>query len=584
MLNIIKNFNKKEILAIFISFIFIVLQVFLELKIPDYMSNITTFVQTGSTTSKILTEGLYMLLCALGSMVCAIIVGYIIANSCSAFSRNLRERLFKKVSSFSMEEIKNFNTSSLITRTTNDVTNVEMLLTMGLQTIIKAPITAVWAVMKIMGKNFTWTIITGGAVIVLLIGVVLIMTTVIPRFKQIQKLLDGVNELTRENLKGIRVIRAFNAERYQENKFARQNEKLTGTLLFTQKVIALMSPLMYLIMNGVALSIYFFGAYIINGVAINLRIDLFSSMIIFTSYATQVIISFLMLAMIFAMYPRASISIERINEVLNTRSKIRNGKVKKAKTNHEVEFINVSFKYPDSDEYTLKDISFKATRGQMVAIIGSTGSGKSTLINLVPRFYDATEGVILVDGVDVKDYDLEYLYDKIGYVPQKAVMFNGSVNYNVSYGKKDNYKITEDTIKEAIKVAQAEDFVLKMEDKYESNISEGGTNISGGQKQRIAIARAIARDPEIYIFDDSFSALDYKTDYALRNELKNYTRDAISIVVSSRIGTIKNADKIIVLDNGKCVGMGTHKHLLKTCKVYQEIAYSQLSKEELQNG
>ena len=584
MLNIIKNFNKKEILAIFISFIFIVLQVFLELKIPDYMSNITTFVQTGSTTSKILTEGTYMLLCALGSMVCAIIVGYIIANSCSAFSSNLREKLFKKVSSFSMEEIKNFNTSSLITRTTNDVTNVEMLLTMGLQTIIKAPITAAWAVMKIMGKNFTWTIITGGAVIVLLIGVVLIMTTVIPRFKQIQKLLDGVNELTRENLKGIRVIRAFNAERYQENKFARQNEKLTGTLLFTQKVIALMSPLMYLIMNGVALSIYFFGAYIINGAAINLRIDLFSSMIIFTSYATQVIISFLMLAMIFAMYPRASISIERINEVLNTRSKIRNGKVKKAKTNHEVEFINVSFKYPDSDEYTLKDISFKATRGQMVAIIGSTGSGKSTLINLVPRFYDATEGVILVDGVDVKDYDLEYLYDKIGYVPQKAVMFNGSVNYNVSYGKKDNYKITEDTIKEAIKVAQAEDFVLKMEDKYESNISEGGTNISGGQKQRIAIARAIARDPEIYIFDDSFSALDYKTDYALRNELKNYTRDAISIVVSSRIGTIKNADKIIVLDNGKCVGMGTHKHLLKTCKVYQEIAYSQLSKEELQNG
>ena len=584
MFNILKNFTKKEILAISISFIFIILQVFLELKIPDYMSNITTLVQTGSTTSKILGEGVYMLLCALGSMVCAIIVGYIIANSCSAFSRNIREKLFNKVSSFSMEEIKKFNTSSLITRTTNDVTNVEMLLTMGLQTIIKAPITAVWAVMKIMGKNFTWTAITGGAVMVLLIGVTLIMTTVIPRFKQIQKLLDGVNELTRENLTGIRVIRAFNAEHYQESKFARQNEKLTGTLLFTQKVIALMSPLMYLIMNGVALSIYFFGAYIINGAAINLRIDLFSSMIIFTSYSTHVIFSFLMLVMIFAMYPRAAISIDRINEVLNTKSKIKNGKEKHSKTNHEVEFINVSFKYPDSDEYTLKDISFKAERGQMVAIIGSTGSGKSTLINLLPRFYDATEGVILVDGVNVKDYDLEYLYDKIGYVPQKAVMFNGSVNYNDSYGKKDNYRITEDTIKEAIKVAQAEDFVLKMEEKYESNIAEGGTNISGGQKQRIAIARAIARDPEIYIFDDSFSALDYKTDYALRSELKKYTREAISIVVSSRIGTIKNADKIIVLDNGKCVGMGTHKELLKNCEVYKEIAYSQLSKEELQNG
>ena len=583
MLNILKNFNKKEILAIFISFIFIVLQVFLELKIPDYMSNITTLVQTGSETSKILTQGIYMLICAFLSMICAIVVGYIIANSCSSFSKNIREKLFKKVSLLSMEEIKKFNTSSLITRTTNDVTNVESFLIMGLQTIIKAPVTAVWAIMKILGKNFTWTIITGGAVVILLIGVTLIMTTVLPRFKLIQKMIDGVNELTRENLKGIRVIRAFNAEKYQEKKFERQNEKLTNTLLFTQKVIALMSPMMYLIMNGVALSIYFFGAFIINNSAIELRIDLFSSMIIFTSYATQVIMSFLMFAFIFAMYPRAAISIDRINEVLNTKTKIKSGKLRKSKTNHEIEFINVSFKYPDSEEYTLKDISFKAQRGQMIAIIGSTGSGKSTLINLVPRFYDATEGVILVDGVNIKEYDLEYLYDKIGYVPQKAVMFNGSVNYNVSYGKKDNYNITEDTIKEAIKVAQAEDFVLKMDNTYESNIAEGGTNISGGQKQRIAIARAIARDPEIYIFDDSFSALDYKTDYILRSELKKYTKDAISLVVASRIGTIKNADKIIVLDNGKCVGMGTHKELLKNCEVYKEIAYSQLSKEELLN-
>ena len=583
MFKLLKNFEKKQWIYMFFAFVFIVLQVYLELKIPDYMSTITTLVQTGGTTSKILNSGIYMLICAFASMISSIIVGYIIANSGSLFSKNIREKLFKKVSSFGMEEIKKFNTSSLITRTTNDVTQVEMLLTMGLQMLIKAPITAVWAIFKIVGKNYTWTIITGGAVVILLTFVITLMIIVIPRFKKIQKLIDNINELTRENLKGIRVIRAFNAEKYQEDKFESVNKKLTDTQVFTQKVMGFMSPMMYMIMNGVALSIYFFGAYIINDANISLRIDLFSNMVIFSSYATQVIMSFLMLTFIFVMYPRAAVSIERINEVLDTKARIKNGKLKESKSVGEVEFINVSFKYPDSEEYMLKNISFKANRGETVAIIGSTGSGKSTLINLIPRFYDSTEGTILIDGVDIKKLDLSYLHDKLGYASQKAIIFSGSVSDNVKYGHKDNYEITTNKIKEAIRVAQAEEFVLKMENKYDSDLAEGGTNVSGGQKQRLSIARAIARDPEIYIFDDSFSALDYKTDYILRKELKKYTKEATSIIVAQRIGTIINADKIIVLDKGKCVGMGTHKELLKNCDVYKEIAYSQLSKEELEH-
>ena len=583
MFKLLKNFEKKQWIYMFFAFVFIVLQVYLELKIPDYMSTITTLVQTGGTTSKILKSGIYMLICAFASMISSIIVGYIIANSGSLFSKNIREKLFKKVSSFGMEEIKKFNTSSLITRTTNDVTQVEMLLTMGLQMLIKAPITAVWAIFKIVGKNYTWTIITGGAVVILLTFVITLMIIVIPRFKKIQKLIDNINELTRENLKGIRVIRAFNAEKYQEDKFESVNKKLTDTQVFTQKVMGFMSPMMYMIMNGVALSIYFFGAYIINDANISLRIDLFSNMVIFSSYATQVIMSFLMLTFIFVMYPRAAVSIERINEVLDTKARIKNGKLKESKSVGEVEFINVSFKYPDSEEYMLKNISFKANRGETVAIIGSTGSGKSTLINLIPRFYDSTEGTILIDGVDIKKLDLSYLHDKLGYASQKAIIFSGSVSDNVKYGHKDNYEITTNKIKEAIRVAQAEEFVLKMENKYDSDLAEGGTNVSGGQKQRLSIARAIARDPEIYIFDDSFSALDYKTDYILRKELKKYTKEATSIIVAQRIGTIINADKIIVLDKGKCVGMGTHKELLKNCDVYKEIAYSQLSKEELEH-
>ena len=452
---------------------------------------------------------------------------------------------------------------------------------MGLQMMIKAPITAIWAILKILNKSWQWSVLTLIAVIILLMTVATIILIVLPKFKVVQKLIDNINNLTRENLTGIRVIRAFNAEKYQEDKFEEENTKLTNTQLFNQKMLSIMSPIMYLIMNLLTLGIYFIGATLISNSLLADKISLFSDMVVFSSYAMQVIIAFLMLAMIFIMYPRAAVSTDRINEVLNTKTKVEDGKISKENdVKGKVEFKNVSFKYPDSDEYILKDVSFTANKGETVAFIGSTGSGKSTLINLVPRFYDATDGEILIDDINIKDYTLETLHSKLGYVPQRAVMFNGSINYNVSYGSK---KITDKKIKEAIKVAQAEEFVSKMPDKYEHNIAQGGTNVSGGQKQRLAIARAIAKDPEIYIFDDSFSALDYKTDYLLRTELKKYTKTATSLIVAQRIGTIMNADKIIVLDEGNVVGIGTHKELLKNCPVYKEIAYSQLSKEELEN-
>ena len=583
MTKLFKKKKKKDYLMIILSSIFIIFQVWLELKIPDYMSEITRLVQISGAINDILVQGLYMVLCAFASFASSCVVGYIIANVASGFSRNIREKLFNKVEEFGMEEIKKFQTSSLITRTTNDVTHVESMLTFGLHMMIKAPITAIWAIGKIVNRSFEWTAIIGGAVLILLAMVITLMMIVLPRFKIVQKLIDNINGLTRENLKGIRVIRAFNAEETEQNKFEKVNNKLTNTQLFNQKVMSLMSPMMYLIMNGVSLAIYFMGSILISKALLADKITLFSNMVVFSSYAMQVIMSFLMLAMIFIMYPRAAISADRINEVLNTKAKIKNGKVRKSEEVGTIEFKNVSFKYPDSDESVLEDISFKANKGETVAIIGSTGSGKSTLVNLIPRFYDVTNGTIYVDGIDVRDYEISSLHDRLGYVPQKAIMFNGTINYNVSYGKKANYKVTDEKIKEAIEVAQAKEFVDKMPKKYDSNIAQGGTNVSGGQKQRLSIARAIARDPEIYIFDDTFSALDYKTDYILRKELKEYTKEATSIIVAQRIGTIKNADKIIVLDKGKMVGMGTHKELLKKCKVYQEIAYSQLSKEELEN-
>ncbi len=585
MFKLLKKFNRKDILIILICIVLISFQVWLDLKLPDYMSKITTLLQQSDTgINSILEQGSYMLLCAGGSLLSAIVVGYLASLLSSTFSKNIRKKIFEKVQSFSMEEIKKFSTSSLITRTTNDITNVEMLISMGLQLLIKAPITAVWAIFKILNKSWQWSAITGVAVLILLTMVVMLMIVVIPKFKIVQKLIDNINGLTRENLLGIRVIRAFNAEKYQEDKFEEGNVKLTRTQLFNQSMMGIMQPVMYLIMNCITLAIYFVGAYLINAAGFPDKISIFSDMVVFTSYAMQVIMSFLMLAMIFIMYPRASVSADRINEVIETSSTINDGEVEEENyIKGEVEFRNVSFKYPDSEEYVLKDISFVAREGETVAFIGSTGSGKSTLINLVSRFYDATEGEVLVDGVNVKDYKLNILHNKLGYVPQKAVMFNGSVKYNVAYGDNGKGKASLDKIKEAVRVAQAKDFVEKMTNMYDANIARGGTNVSGGQKQRLAIARAIAKDPEIYIFDDSFSALDYKTDYILRTELKKYTKDATCLIVAQRIGTIINADKIIVLDHGNCVGIGTHKELLKKCSIYKEIAYSQLSKEELEN-
>ena len=583
MIKIFKNLNKKDYFLMPIIILLIVLQVYLELRIPEYMTQITTLVKTNGTINEILTQGIYMTSCAFLSLISSVVVGYIIANITANFSLNIRRKLFTKVNDFSLEEIKKFSTSSLITRTTNDVTNLEMILSMGLQLLIKAPITAIWAIKKILGKNFTWSVVTGSAVLVLIIMIVVLVILVLPKFKLVQKLIDKINGLTREHLKGIRVIRAFNAEEFHENKFEHQNKKLTDTQMFNQKVMSITSPVMYLIMNGVSLAIYFTGAYMLDSALFAEKIDLFSNMVVFTSYAMQVISSFLMLAMIFIMYPRASISADRINEVLDTKCKIKDGKISEGKTKGKVEFKNVSFKYSDSDEYVLKDVSFIAEPGMTVAIIGSTGSGKSTLINLITRFYDVSEGSVLVDDVDVREYKLSSLYDKLGYVSQKAILFSGSIKDNVSFGKKSDYEVTDDKIESAIKVSQSEDFVLKLKDKYNSSVSQGGTNLSGGQKQRISIARAIARDPEIYIFDDSFSALDYKTDYILRRELKKYTSTSTNIIVAQRIGTIINSDMIIVLDKGVVVGKGTHKELMKNCNVYKEIAYSQLSKEELEH-
>ncbi|MDD6418632.1 MAG: ABC transporter ATP-binding protein [Clostridium sp.] len=586
MFKLFKNFTKKDYLLIFISFIFILVQVWLDLKLPDYMSEITKLVQTeGSKMSAILENGGYMLLCAFGSLLSAILVGYISSNVSASFSKTIRKKLFNKVENLGVAEVKNFSTSSLITRTTNDITQIQMFISMGLQLLIKAPVTAIWAVTKILNKNIAWSAVTSVAVIILLVTILALMSIVMPRFKRVQKLTDKLNGVTRENLTGIRVVRAFNAEKYQEDKFSKVNNELTNTQLFNQKAFAIMQPIMYLVMYFLTLSIYFIGADLINKAMMSDKLSLFSDMVVFSSYSMQVIMSFLMLAMIFMMLPRASVSAKRINEVLDTELSIKDGKFTgDTKETGTVEFKNVSFKYPDAEEYLLKDISFKANKGETVAFIGSTGSGKSSLINLIPRFYDATDGEVLVDGVDVKEYKQESLRNKISYVPQKAILFHGTVSSNVSFGDNGKGKIKAKKIEEAVRVAQAEEFVSKMDKTYDAAIAQGGTNVSGGQKQRLSIARAVARDPEIYIFDDSFSALDYKTDYILRKELKNYTKDATSLIVAQRIGTIMNADKILVLDNGKCVGMGTHKELLKTCDVYKQIALSQLSKEELENA
>lgn len=587
MFKLFKNFSKKDIFYIIFCILFIVVQVWLDLKLPDYMSEITVLVQSeDSTLNDILIQGLYMLGCAFGSLISAVIVGYFSSMIAADFSLDLRKQIFRRVEDFGTEEIKKFSTSSLITRTTNDVTQVEMLIAMGLQMLIKAPIMAVWAISKIVNKSIEWSLLTGGCVVALLFTIGLLMIIVMPRFQIVQKLIDKINGVTRENLTGIRVIRAFNAENYQKKRFEDVNNELTKTQLFNQRCFAILNPVMNIVMQFLTLGIYFIGAHLIAAAGMVQKITLFSNMVVFSSYGMQVIMSFLMLAMIFMMWPRAQVSARRINEIFDQDISIKDGTFLGNDTKEvgTVEFKNVSFKYPDADDYLLKNISFKANKGDVVAFIGSTGSGKSSLINLVPRFYDATDGEVLVDGVNVKDYTQEALHNKIGYVPQKAVMFTGTVAQNVAYGDNGRSKPTLEEIKKAIEVSQGSEFVSKMEGEYDAHIARGGTNVSGGQKQRLAIARAIARNPEIYIFDDSFSALDYKTDSVLRKELKKYTNSATSLIVAQRIGTIINADKIVVLDKGECIGIGTHKELLKNCEVYKEIALSQLSKEELDNA
>lgn len=587
MFKLFKNFNKKDYLIILICIFLIFIQVWLDLRLPDYMSSITRLVQAeGNNMGEIVMQGAYMLFCAFGSLLSAVCVGYLASLLSASFSKLLRKKIFNKVEDFGTEEIKKFSTSSLITRTTNDVTQIEMLISMGLQMLIKAPIMAVWAISKILNKSVEWSALTGAGVVILLLTIGILMIIVLPRFEKVQKLIDKVNGVTRENLTGIRVIRAFNAEKYQEKRFENVNNELTNTQLFNQKCFAVLNPVMNIVMHFLTLGIYFIGATLIEKAGMVDKINLFSNMVVFSSYGMQVIMSFLMLAMIFMMWPRAQVSAKRINEVIDEKISIVDGKLDETASKEvgTVEFKNVSFKYPDADEYLLKNISFKVKKGETIAFIGSTGSGKSTLINLVPRFYDVTDGEILVDGINVKDYKQEALHNKIGYVPQKAVMFTGTIALNVSYGDNGKDKATLEQIKKAIDVAQGTDFVMKMDGEYEAHIARGGTNVSGGQKQRLAIARAIARNPEIYIFDDSFSALDYKTDATLRRELKNYTKDATSMIVAQRIGTIINADKIVVLEKGECVGIGNHKELLKSCDVYKEIALSQLSKEELENA
>ena len=587
MLKLFKKFSKKDVLFIIISIIMIIAQVYLDLKTPDYMSEITQLVKTqGSQMSDIWKNGSMMLVCSLGSLILTVITGYLVANVAANLSKNIRKEIFEKVESLGLHEVKEFSTSSLITRTTNDISQIQSFVAMGLQVLVKAPITAIWGIRKILNKGWEWSAATGIAVLVLLIAVALIVVFVLPKFKKIQKLTDKLNGKARENITGIRVVRAFNASKYQEEKFDAVNAELTDTQLFNQKSFAVMQPLMYIVMYLLTLSIYLIGIKLINDALLTDRIAIFGNMVVFSSYAMQIIMSFLMLVMIFIMLPRAEVSASRIKEVLETKDSIKDGNKGTSDVTEKgtVEFRDVSFKYPDASEYLLEKISFKANKGETVAFIGSTGSGKSTLVNLIPRFYDATEGEVLVDGQNVKDYTQAELRNRMSYIPQKAMLFDGTVKSNIVYGDNGKSKITQDKIEEALKVAQGEEFVLKMDGKYDATISQGGTNISGGRKQRLSIARAIARNPEIYIFDDSFSALDYKTDKILRKALKEYTKDATTLIVAQRIGTIMHADKIIVLDNGKCVGIGTHKELLKNCEVYKEIALSQLTKEELENA
>ncbi|WP_141502823.1 ABC transporter ATP-binding protein [Paenibacillus luteus] len=587
MLKILKYFNPKNVWFIVISTAFIVFQVWLDLKLPDYLAEITKLVQTeGSSLSEVWEPGAYMMLCAIGSLIASFIVVYLVAKSAASLAKRLRSLLFDKVESFSMAEMNQFSTASLITRSTNDITQVQTIVAMGLQVMIKAPILAGWAIVKISSKSWQWTLSSGISVALLLLMIAIVILFAMPKFRLIQGLTDQLNRVTREGLHGLRVIRAYNAGPSQEAKFDHANQELTDANLFTSRLMALMMPVMSLIMSGLSLAIYWIGAYLINGADAAARLGLFSDMVIFSSYAMQIVMAFMMLSMVFFMLPRASVAAKRVMEVLNTVPSIKDGRSKStnAAKAGEIEFRNVSFKYADSDEYVLRDISFVARRGETVAFIGSTGSGKSTLLNLIPRFYDVSDGEVLVQGLNVKDYELRDLHNKLGYVPQKTVLFSGTVTSNVAYGDNGQEAGSADDVKKAVAIAKGQEFVEKLEGGYEGSISQGGSNLSGGQKQRLSIARAIYRKPDIYIFDDSFSALDYKTDRQLRSMLNQETAGATNLIVGQRIGTIKEADLILVLDEGKIVGRGTHQELLQTCEVYRQIANSQLSKEELEIG
>lgn len=620
MFRIMKYLSKAEIGQMLIALVSIVGQIWFDLELPDYMSDITTLVETpGSAMADIWTAGGKMLLISLGSVCCAIITGYIAARVASSFGQRLRSLEFRKVESFGPAEMSKFSTASLITRSTNDITQIQMFITMGLQLIVKSPIMAVWAVCKIAGEGFEWTVATAIAVVILLVAVVILMALVMPKFKAMQGLTDNINLVARENLTGLRVVRAYNAEDYQESKFTKANKELTDTQLFTNRTMAIMMPLMNTVMNGLMLAVYWIGAYLIEAAELTDKLTVFSNMVVFSSYSVQVIMSFLLMSMVFVLWPRADVSAQRVMEVLNTEPIVKNGTkrvadIAKTGQTGTVEFKDVSFTYPDSREAMLQGINFKAEKGQTVAFIGSTGSGKSSLINLVPRFYDVSAGQVLVDGVDVRDYDMVALRDKIGYVPQRSVLFKGTVAGNISYGEKpgendaveladtstpagrkrealqlavdaaNDGKLTDEQmsrVKAAADVAQASEFVNRMDGGFDSLIAQGGSNVSGGQKQRLSIARAVYRHPEILIFDDSFSALDFKTDRAVRDALAEEAKDSTKLIVAQRIGTIMNADRIVVLDEGKVVGQGTHKELLENCEVYRQIAESQLSESEL---
>ena len=620
MFRIMKYLSKAEIGQMLIALVSIVGQIWFDLELPDYMSDITTLVETpGSAMADIWVAGGKMLLVSLGSVACAIITGYIAARVASSFGQRLRSLEFRKVESFGPAEMSKFSTASLITRSTNDITQIQMFITMGLQLIVKSPIMAVWAVCKIAGEGFEWTVATAIAVVILLVAVVILMAMVMPKFKAMQRLTDNINLVARENLTGLRVVRAYNAEDYQESKFTKANKDLTDTQLFTNRTMAIMMPLMNTVMNGLMLAVYWIGAYLIEAAELTDKLTVFSNMVVFSSYSVQVIMSFLLMSMVFVLWPRADVSAQRVMEVLNTEPIVENGTKRAAdiaKTGQTgtVEFRNVSFTYPDSREAMLQGINFKAEKGQTVAFIGSTGSGKSSLINLVPRFYDVSAGQVLVDGVDVRDYDMVALRDKIGYVPQRSVLFKGTVAGNISYGDKpgendaveladtstsagrkrealqlatdaaNDGKLTDEQmsrVKAAADVAQASEFVNRMDGGFDSPIAQGGSNVSGGQRQRLSIARAVYRHPEILIFDDSFSALDFKTDRAVRDALAKEAKDSTKLIVAQRIGTIMNADRIVVLDEGKVVGQGTHRELLENCEVYRQIAESQLSESEL---